>query len=270
MPRTFSLPALTVIELDPPELVSAAADAGYDYVGLRLIPATPDERRYPVIGDTPMVREILARLSDRGISVLDIEVFRLKPETRVEDFAPAIETAARLGARHLLVTGQDTDMSRLADTFARLCDMAAKFSMVANMEFMPWTEINSLPLLRQVMDLAERANAGILLDPLHIDRCGTPIDDIKKIPRRFLHFMQLCDAPAERPSDPAVILQQARGGRLIPGEGGLPLPAYVRALPDNIPISLEIPMAEMTKTVGAVERARRALIAAKALVKKVH
>ena len=60
--RPFSLAALTVIELSPPEMVSAAAAAGYQHVGLRLIPATPEERAYPVIGDTPMVRDIRQRL----------------------------------------------------------------------------------------------------------------------------------------------------------------------------------------------------------------
>jgi hypothetical protein len=39
-PRRFSLAALTVLGLSPPDMVSAAAAAGYQHVGLRLIPAT--------------------------------------------------------------------------------------------------------------------------------------------------------------------------------------------------------------------------------------
>ena len=39
-PRALSLSALTVLELSPPQMVRCAADAGYDYVGLRLLPAT--------------------------------------------------------------------------------------------------------------------------------------------------------------------------------------------------------------------------------------
>ena len=55
--RTFSLAALTVLELTPPDMVTCAADAGYAMVGLRLIPPTTTEPTYPIIGDTPMVRE---------------------------------------------------------------------------------------------------------------------------------------------------------------------------------------------------------------------
>ena len=39
--RSYSLSALTVLELAPPEQVSTAAAAGYSHVGVRLIPATP-------------------------------------------------------------------------------------------------------------------------------------------------------------------------------------------------------------------------------------
>ena len=42
--RIFSLAALTVLELSPPDMVEAAARAGYSHVGLRLVPATEQEQ----------------------------------------------------------------------------------------------------------------------------------------------------------------------------------------------------------------------------------
>lgn len=66
MQRPLSLAALTVLELSPPEIVSIAAEAGYSHVGLRLIPATPEEASHAMIGDTHAVRETLARLADVG------------------------------------------------------------------------------------------------------------------------------------------------------------------------------------------------------------
>ena len=78
----ISLSALTVLELSPPEMVTCARDAGYSHVGLRLIPATPTEPSYDTIGDTPIIRDTLARLADTGIEVLDVEILRLKPETQ--------------------------------------------------------------------------------------------------------------------------------------------------------------------------------------------
>src|SRR5215831_9640744 len=100
--RTLALAALTVLELSPPEMVACAAAAGYSHVGLRLVPATDNEPTWPVIGNTPIVRELEQRLGGTGVRVLDIEIFRLKPETDVQSYLPALETGARLGAKHVL------------------------------------------------------------------------------------------------------------------------------------------------------------------------
>ena len=48
MPK-FSLAALTVLELAPPELVEVAAACGYDHVGIRLLPC--DARRAGLSAD---------------------------------------------------------------------------------------------------------------------------------------------------------------------------------------------------------------------------
>ncbi|HXT04250.1 MAG TPA: sugar phosphate isomerase/epimerase, partial [Casimicrobiaceae bacterium] len=86
MARAIGLAALTVLELAPPDLVSCAADAGYDHVGLRLLPATTNEVQHAMVGDTPLVRETARRLADTGVRALDIEIFRLKPDTNVEAY----------------------------------------------------------------------------------------------------------------------------------------------------------------------------------------
>src|SRR6478736_2642183 len=101
--RPLSLSALTVLELSPPQMVECAAEAGYDFVGLRLLPATDHEVRHEIVGDTPMRRETLARLRDTGVRVLDAEILRVKPDTDVAAYAPMLETAAELGARYVLV-----------------------------------------------------------------------------------------------------------------------------------------------------------------------
>ena len=47
---------LTLLALTPPELVAVAAQAGYDFVGLRVRPATAGEQRYPMEPGSPMSR----------------------------------------------------------------------------------------------------------------------------------------------------------------------------------------------------------------------
>ena len=255
--RPLSLAALTVLELSPPDMVSCAADAGYTHVGLRLLPATDTEKSWPMVGDTPLVREVKRRLADTGIAVLDIEIFRLKPDTRVTDYAAALETGARLGARHVLVAGNDPDEVRLTERFAAICELGATLGLTMDLEAMPWTDVKTLQQSARVVANANKDNGGVLIDPIHFDRGGNVATDIAAVPRHRLHYAQLCDAPAERPQDTETLLFQARAERLMPGDGGLDLRGMLQALPAALPLGLEVPMQSLAKTVTAVERARR-------------
>lgn len=256
-PRVLSLAALTVLELAPPEMVSCAADAGYSHVGLRLLPATPEEPVYPVVGDTPMVREVARRLASTGVTVLDIEILRLKATTRPADFVPVLETGARLGARHVLVAGNDADESRLVANFTELADLAARVRLSLCIEPMPWTDVRDVRTALRVIEQSGARNAGVLIDAIHFDRIGSVPSELDVIPASRLPYVQLCDAPAERPKDTETLLHQARAERMMPGDGGLDLVGLLQALPPQLPISIEVPMRTLAKTVDARERARR-------------
>jgi len=63
---SFSLAALTALELAPPGLIDVAAACGYDHVGIRLLPATPGGIGYPLMEDKAGLRETIARLGEPG------------------------------------------------------------------------------------------------------------------------------------------------------------------------------------------------------------
>lgn len=271
MTRTISLAPLTILELAPPDMVSCAAKAGYSHLGLRLHPVMPNlDLSYPIVGDTPMVREVLRRLDDTGLQVLDVEFVRLTPDVRIPDYVPMLETAARLSAKHVLAGGNDPDERRLAERFAELCDAALPMGLTINLEPIPLLDVRTLAQAARVLAGADRPNSGMVIDPIHFDRSGERLADAARIPRRWLHYMQLCDAPAERPADTASLQFQARYERMIPGEGGLDLAGLLRALPRGLPIALEVPMASLARTVGAVERSRRLLAATQALLRRLE
>ncbi|SAK57898.1 xylose isomerase domain-containing protein [Caballeronia calidae] len=268
--RKLSLSALTVLELTPPQMVECAAQAGYDFVGLRLLPATDTEVRHEIIGATALKHETLAAVRDTGIGVLDAEILRLKPDTNVADYEPMLATAAELGARYVLVAGNDPDEARTAERLAALCDLAKPYGLSPSLEPMPWTDAKDIVQGARIVRAAGRANTGLIIDPIHFDRAGSSTDTLRELPREWFGYVQFCDAPAERPADLDTLLYQARAERMIPGEGGLDLAGILRALPDGLPLSIEVPMNAWAKTADALTRAKRLRDATLAVLEEVY
>ena len=266
MTHRIGLAALTVLELTPPDMVTCAAHAGYDSIGLRLLPATAEEVQHSMVGDTPLVRDTERRLKDTGLPCLDIEIFRLRPDTRIADYRAALETGARLGAREALVAGDDPEEARLIDSFAAFCDLARPYGIGVNLEPMPWTDCRTFAQGVRIVTAADRDNGGVLIDAIHFDRGGSKVTEIATVPHARLRYMQLCDAPRERPTDMKGLLHQARAERLMPGEGGLDLRGMLQLIPADLPLSLEIPMHALSRTLPALERTSRMLAKTRALL----
>jgi len=258
--RIFSLAALTVLELSPPEMVEVAARAGYSHVGLRLVPATPEEQHFPLLKDAHLRRHTLAKLRDTGIQVLDIEILRLKPETKVRDFEAILEIGAEFCASELLIAGNDPEQSRLTDNFAALCELAAGYSLHPHLEFMPWTDVPNLARAIQIVQRAGQTNGHVLVDAFHFNRSGSALEDLQQLPAQAWRYAQLCDVAGPCPDDMAEILRQARNERRFPGEGDCDLLGLLRSLPAQLPLSLEIPTRQLLEQgVSALERAQMAL-----------
>lgn len=143
--RTLSLAALTLLDVPPPEQVRIAARTGFTHVGLRLLPATPTDPDYDMLGDTPAVRATLAALMETGIRVSDVEIVRLTPGFTLDDrLQRFMETAARLGAGQVLVAGNDDNLQRSADNLAILAAAGRPFGLTMNLEPMPWTQLRNI------------------------------------------------------------------------------------------------------------------------------
>ncbi len=268
MKRTFSLSALTVLDIAPPEAVSCAAQAGYDAVGLRLIPATGEERNWGMLGDTAAVRATRHRLEETGLHVLDVEIVRIHERTRSEDFTIFLETGAYLGATQMLVAGMDPEPGRLAENLAALGEAAAPYGITPNLEFMPWTGVPDLATAARVLQDAGHENLGLLVDMIHWARGENSPAMLDPLPREWFNYVQLCDAPAPMPATTAELIHQARNARLLPGEGGLDLLGPLQRLPRDLPISLEIPFEEHLR-IPPSQRASKALETARRLMASI-
>ncbi|MGE8409982.1 MAG: sugar phosphate isomerase/epimerase family protein [Pseudomonas sp.] len=258
--RILSLAALTVLELSPPEMVEVAARAGYSHVGLRLEPATPQEHHFPLVADADLRRQTFERLRDTGIKVLDVEILRLKPETRVADFDALLAIGAEFGATELLVAGNDPDQARMTDNFAALCDLAGKYGIYPHLEFMPWTDAKNLTQALRIVEDAGRDNGCVLVDAFHFDRSASRLEDLRQVPAARMRYLQLCDVAGPRPDDMDEILRQARNERRFPGDGDCDLRGLLGCVDANLPLSLEIPTRQLLEQgVSALQRAQWAL-----------
>jgi sugar phosphate isomerase/epimerase len=110
----------------------------------------------------------------------------------------------------------------------------------------------------------------VLIDALHFSRSGGRPAHVSAVDPGLLRYVQICDAGPDmpRPDDTPALIREARTGRLLPGEGVLPLAELVAALPATATLAIEAPCRD-TAHLPALERARRAHRALSALVEGV-
>ena len=77
--RVVGIGHLTMLDVAPPDLVTFAADAGFDAVGIRAATVSDAEEAWPMQPGSPMLAETLHRLDGTGTVVLDVEIIRLAP-----------------------------------------------------------------------------------------------------------------------------------------------------------------------------------------------
>ncbi len=265
MAPQFSLAHLTVLGTTPVELVEIAAAAGYDYASIRATAVAPGEHVTPLAGDRSMVRQVVDRMADTGVQVLDVELARLDPDSQPEDYLRVLEAAAAVGARHVIGQLPDPDRARATDRFGRLCDLALDFGLSVELEFPSWSETGDLAAAAAIVGAVDRTNAGILVDALHFFRSDSSLDELSALPRRWFRFVQLCDAPAPAPATVDGVIRVARSARSLPGYGGLPLPGLLDRLPAG-PYSLEVPNDVIRRELGTAAFARLVLTLARAIV----
>lgn len=262
--RRISLAYLTVNGVSLPEQVSVAAETGYQSVGLRLLGSRPP--KHDDWQNEPLLKETEQRLADTGVSVLDCEIFWMRPETRVADYRGLFETIQRFGAHLLLVLSVDPDRERNFDNFAKLCELGRRHDVKPCLEF---SKITPIATLQQAVDIARRTaapNARVLVDALHLSRSGATPAEVAATDAALFEYAQLCDAPAAMPDAEHMRLEP--GDRLLPGQGGLPLVDLMRAFSPDLPIAIEAPVKQM-EFLPPSERAWMAMEGMKSVLERV-
>ena len=260
--RVLSLAAGVLPEFTPQQMAAAAVASGWPAVGIWVEPAT---------WTRAVADDVRSRTADAGVAVLDVEVVWIKPGSDDPDHFRIIDAGAAIGAQNVLVVSSDPDPGSTAAKFGRLVDHAAERGMRASLEFGAFTEVRNLAAALDILVRAERPQAGLLVDPLHLARTGGAPSALLDVDRQRFAYAQFCDAAASgpNPDDVASIVHEALDLRLMPGEGALPLEALLDVLPPATPLSVELRSKALRDAYSdATDRARALLAATRAALNR--
>ena len=247
--RQLGVDHLTALALAPCEFIAAAGAAGFASVSLRTLHIFGGE---PEWASEPVdAAELAATAVRAGVRVHAIEAIALSAElslalaTDPAVLRSELAVGEALGASFLYCFADDPDADRAAETFARVAALASGHGMIALLEPMPYRAVTTLPAASELVLRA--GGGGLIVDALHATRGGTVPADLWKLPAAQLAVLQLCDAPASAPTEPAPsglhpLMHEARHARRAPGAGALPLAAFAAAMPATAIVTVEAPI----------------------------
>lgn len=232
MNHILSLAAGTLPEFQTEQVAHAAGRAGFKHCGFTIEPEK---------WDAAALRATKAAIADHDLSILDVEVIWIAEGGQLtDDHKRIIEVGLELGAANVLVVSAEPDKDRTAEAIHRLCEWAAPGNMRVALEFLMITAVRNMT---DALDIIARANhpaAALLIDTIHFQRANHQPADLEKVDRALLPYTQVCDGNLNCDDNFESYLTDAIDLRRIPGEGELPVSKILQALPDEIPLSLEI------------------------------
>jgi sugar phosphate isomerase/epimerase len=192
--------------------------------------------------ETRTLDELKTLLDDHGLDQLELECLLdwfLDPTDENRRAADAtrellFEAAAVLEPHHLKVAnifGRPCELSLLTERYAELCAEAAERTHAKMVyEFMPPdVNVRDVDTALAVVEGAGTQNAAIAIDTWHMAKLGIPADDLRRIPARYVGWVELSDGQWENMPDP---VDETVNHRRLPGEGEFPIRDYVAALRD--------------------------------------
>jgi sugar phosphate isomerase/epimerase len=250
--RLLSLSAGTVLDASPEAALAAAAAVGFGGFGIRWDPERLPRR------ESPALRR---RIEEGGVALVDLEVVRLRPDVALSAHRAWADMAAELGARYLLVVSHHEDPARTAADLATLAEWCTPARVTVALEFMRFTGVPTFAAADAIVRQAAVPGVQILVDALHLQRGGETPVSLTAAGTATVGYVQLCDGPRAAPGaadDLAALADEARHGRLFPGEGELPLRELLGVLPSDLPCCVEV-QSDRWAGVDVQQRARRAM-----------
>ncbi len=271
MAHTFSLAHLTALSWTPPELIYNAKTLGFHHASLRIISmGVSRESDFNLVTNPALLDATKEALEVTGLSLYDIELAKIADDTSMQSHKETFAVAEQLGAKAVISSIWSDNEAYALEEFTILCDLAAEHGLTVQLEFPTWASVRNLDGVLRVLEKANRPNAHIMLDTLHVHRAGVTLEDIKKCPKELLTFAHICDGPLPVPDswDTAELIHTGRDARLYVGEGGIDIAGIVSCLHEDAVLSIELPHIARAARYGTTEHVRRTLSTAREYLSK--
>ncbi len=239
---SIGIEAISLFGLPPVETVNLAADLGCTGIstGLTSFPSgVADYPPFSLRDDPALRREMIAVMTDRGVSISLGEGLNVRAGTDIRDLAGDLAIFHELGVRRVNTVSLDSDLARSFDQFAVLAEMTAEAGVELTIELSPPLVVNDLPTALAVLRHVNLPHFKLLIDTMHVVRSGATAADIAALDPALIGYVQICDAP--RVPTIASYMEESMYERMIPGEGELGLRDIVAALPHDRFFSIEVP-----------------------------
>ncbi len=258
---------LSTFGMPPLEFVPLVSELGCRNLSIGLTGLPMINIGYPewsLREDVMLRRSFVAALQEHGVRISQGEGFLVRSGASVADMAGDLDLMAEMGALAIGTAGMEPDPARALDEFALLAAMAGDRGLAVHLEFVPGLSVSDLVSALAIVEHVGRQDFRVMIDAMHFFRSGGTIAQLAAVDPATIGYVQLCDAPLAAAH--AEYMTEAMTDRCLPGEGELPLAAFVGALPKDVPIGLEIPNLAATSEPGWQEtRLRKAVGAARAL-----
>lgn len=239
---TLCLNTSTIQPADLLTKIRVAAQAGYQAIELW----NSDLTAYQEQGGR--LTDIAKMLEDNGLTVPTVIHIGGWLDSEGEAYTKALDEAKRkmdqaavVGAPRIIAGPPPgpVDLARAAERYRELLSIGRQHGVLPAMEFLGF--VSGIHTLRAAWDIVLHANdpdGTIVLDPFHVFRGGSPIEDINLVPADRIAIFHFNDAPAAIPRS-----EQKDADRVLPGDGILPLReqlAMLAAKGYNGAVSLEL------------------------------
>ena len=256
-----------------PEFIEIAARHGFRTITVR------PYAFLEALRDGHSERGLRRRLADAGITVSMIDGLNngLPGVPDPDSLAPAIRAvmppdvlrpaalpaclraANALGAGMLNVIAYraaPVPIEEMSGALDRIAARAAAAGVRLALEFLPDSGVPDIDHARRLI-AACAGGCGITLDVFHLDRSGGTVDDVRRLAPGAVACIQISDRDAGGAENGPL------GGRMMPGDGNLPLRELVAAALENNPAArVDIEVLNATLSGASPDAAARMLSAA--------